>query len=65
MEGDCFFIEGLDTCVQYEVSVRAANGKGENGDGVIGEKATETAGNYKQIFFFNNVVVHKGKVMVK
>jgi hypothetical protein len=45
MEDDCFFIEDLDTCVQYEVSVRAVNGKGENGDGVIGKTATETAGN--------------------
>jgi hypothetical protein len=45
MEDDCFFIQDIDTCVQYEESVRAANGKGENGDGVTGKTATETAGN--------------------
>jgi hypothetical protein len=53
MEGDCFFIEDLDTCVQYEVSVRAVNAKGENANAVIGKTATETAGNWHtHIFLF-------------
>jgi hypothetical protein len=44
-------IEGLDACVEYEVTVSAVNEKNESSGKVTNTTTTETAGNYHaQIF---------------
>jgi hypothetical protein len=49
-EKDSFVIEGLEACVDYEVSVRARNEKGEISDAVTGKTKTETNGIYESKF---------------
>jgi hypothetical protein len=41
-----FEIEGLDACVDYQVSVSAVNENNESTEAVTNNTTTETAGNY-------------------
>jgi hypothetical protein len=45
-EEDFFFIENLDACVEYAVSVTAVDADGVGDKNVTGRVTTRTAGNY-------------------
>jgi hypothetical protein len=45
-EDNAFVIEDLDACVEYEVSVRAVNGKDNSTNAVTCKMTTATAVNY-------------------
>jgi hypothetical protein len=66
-EDNSFVTEVLDTCVEYEVSIRAVNEKDKSTNAVTGKTTTETAVNCPvQIIFFYiyDVGMDKLKLMV-